>query len=242
MTFGFIMIRHVNNELSNSYWKESYRCIRRLYNEPILIVDDSSDKNYVSDDIPLENATIVYDTEHKGSAELLPYYYFHKLKPFDVAVIVHDTWFIQKKVDFELEQRDNVIFFWTFSHVWDDEIFSGIDHLLQGLPLYEQHVDRFHKKDSWIGCFGAMSVIRWSFLDTMNRNLRLFELLLPKIKTREHRHALERVLPLLIHSQEENIQTYFGDIHRYIPWGITFSDYKNGRFPFHPVVRTWSGR
>ena len=242
MTFGFIISRHVNNEPSNSYWKECYKCIRALYSEPILIIDDSSDRNYVSDDIELENATIVYDTEHKGAAELLPYYYFHKLKPFDTAVIVHDTWFIQKKINFELEPQEKVMFFWTFSHRWDNEIFSEIDHLLKDLPLYEQHVDRFRREDSWIGCFGVMSVIRWSFLDTMNSNLRLFELLLPKIKTRENRYALERVFPLLIHSQEENIQTYFGDIHKYIRWGITFSDYKSGNFPSHPVVKTWSRR
>ena len=37
--FGFIIIRHVNNELSDRYWKECYKCIRRFYDNSII--DDS---------------------------------------------------------------------------------------------------------------------------------------------------------------------------------------------------------
>lgn len=31
MVFGFIIIRHVNSELSNTYWKEAYTGIRKYY-------------------------------------------------------------------------------------------------------------------------------------------------------------------------------------------------------------------
>ena len=28
---GFIILRHVNNNLTNEYWKEAYKCIRKFY-------------------------------------------------------------------------------------------------------------------------------------------------------------------------------------------------------------------
>ena len=44
---GFIILRHVNNELTNQYWIHSYKCIRQYYPENnIIIVDDNSDYNF----------------------------------------------------------------------------------------------------------------------------------------------------------------------------------------------------
>ena len=100
MSFGFVISRHVNNKLSNFYWKECYTCIRKFYDNPILIVDDSSNKEFLTENIVLTNCTVIYDTANKGAGELLPYYYFHKLKPFETAVIIHDNVFLQAKIDF----------------------------------------------------------------------------------------------------------------------------------------------
>jgi hypothetical protein len=242
MSFGFIIIRHVSSEITNQYWKECYQSIRKFYNEPILIVDDSSNRQFLVEDIPLQNCTVIYDTEHKGSAELLPYYYFHKLKPFDVAVILHDSCFLQAKLDFTLGTEENVRFFWTFSHEFDDEIFPIINSLLQNIPFYDQHIDHYWRKQDWIGSFGAMSVLRWSFLDRIHSDLDLFRTLLPHIYGRNRRSALERVLPLLMQQYEKQIVVYFGDIHTYIPWGSTFQQYLDGEFSFLPLVRIWTGR
>ena len=46
---GFIILRHVNNELSNNYWIVCYDCIRKLYPENlILIIDDNSNYEYIT--------------------------------------------------------------------------------------------------------------------------------------------------------------------------------------------------
>ena len=242
MTYGFIMIRHVNNKISDLYWKECYTCIRKWYDEPILIIDDSSNKEYVHDNLQLVNCTIIYDTEHKGSAEFLPYYYFHKLKPFDTAIILHDCVFLQRKIDFRLEQNEGIRFFWTFNHGLEDPILLHIDQLLESLPNYRESVELFNRKTDWIGSFGAMSVLHWDFLNKMNDTHSLFETLLPKIKNRNDRCAMERVFPLLAHFHQKNIKTYFGDIHEFIPWGSTFFDYLRENFASYPIVRVWSGR
>ena len=41
--YVFIIVRHVNSELTNKYWKESYNCIRKFYPEiKVVIIDDST--------------------------------------------------------------------------------------------------------------------------------------------------------------------------------------------------------
>ena len=57
MSLGFIIIRHVNNKITDYYWKECYTCIRKFYDNPILIIDDSSNKEFLNENIFLKNCT-----------------------------------------------------------------------------------------------------------------------------------------------------------------------------------------
>ena len=59
--YGFIIVRHVNSEKTNNYWIESYKSIRKYYNNKIIIVDDNSNYEYVkiNDDIKIYNCEIV---------------------------------------------------------------------------------------------------------------------------------------------------------------------------------------
>jgi hypothetical protein len=240
---GFIILRHVNSKSTDLYWKECYKCIRKFYDNPILIIDDSSNPVYLLETFPLKNCTIIYDKDHKGAGELLPYYYFHKLKPFDTAVILHDSVFIKTRINFE-ENFDNTIrFLWSFEHTWDDAMLETISDLITPLPHSDELVSLFHKKNEWKGCFGVMSVIHWNFLTTINERHALFETLLPKITSRDHRKALERIVALLAYYNTSTMKNeYFGNIHSYIRWGTTFSDYKSRSYINYPIIKVWTGR
>ena len=245
MTFGFIMIRHVCNKATDLYWKESYRCIRRFYPDtPVIIVDDSSKKEFLNEDMIMTNCTVIYDRDHKGSAELLPYYYFHLLHPFDTAIIIHDSVFIQQHVDFSLAEDEPCRFLWNFPHWYDDEIFDGIRNVYSTLPNPDRFTNLYHRKEAWQGCFGVMSVMRWSFLDHVNRaEGGLFDRLLEVVKTRDNRHALERAFPLVMTEHFPAMrQAMFGGIYDYIRWGVTFNEYLLGDFSQYPVMKVWSGR
>ena len=236
--FGFIIIRHVNNKISDYYWKECYSCIRKFYNNPIIIIDDSSNKEFLNENIFLKDCTIIYDTEYKGAAELLPYYYFHKLKPFDTAVIIHDSLFIQTYINFDI--NENIKYLWSFKHTYDDEIFHLIHDLCTGLVHDQELLEFYNKKTLWDGCFGVMSVIKWEFLDKINERHQIFRMLL-KLKNRENRCALERVFAMIAQFNDTST-TYFGDIHSYIKWGISFSEYLTNDYSSYPVIKIWSGR
>jgi hypothetical protein len=244
MSLGFIIIRHVNSKITDYYWKECYTCIRKFYDNPIIIIDDSSNKEFLNENIYLSNCDIIYDTEHKGSAELLPYYYFHKLKPFDTAVIIHDSVFIQDKIDFQLDTTENIRFLWNFRHCFNDEIFHIISEVTSSVEKHQELLDFYNEKHQWIGAFGTMSVIKWSFLDKINENHQLFERLLTVVKNRMNRHALERVMPLIAYYNDKNIKpAFFGDIHQYFGvYDISFFDYLINDCSRFSIMKVWTGR
>jgi hypothetical protein len=242
MVLGFIIVRHVNNRQTDYYWKENYTCIRKFYDNPIMIIDDNSNPDFLIENIQLVNCTVIYDKKYKGVAEFLPYYYFHTLKPFDEAVILQDGIFIQKRIDFELGEYP-MRFLWTFSNRWNHDIVHLIEDVCSDLLESNELMNIYHQSDKWTGCMGSMSVIKWDFLDKINKRHDLFNRIIPKITSRDRRSALERVIGLLAFYNSDNIpSTMFGDIHAYIKWGTRYSEYVSTEFPNHPIVKVWSGR
>ena len=112
---GFIILRHVNNELTNNYWRHCIECIRKFYPEnKILVIDDNSDPKFLTTET-YYNTTII-KSEYPKRGELLPYYYYLNNKLFDVAVIIHDSVFINSYIDFTVDKYKII---WEFEHDWD---------------------------------------------------------------------------------------------------------------------------
>jgi hypothetical protein len=252
--FGFIMIRHVSSKTTDLYWKESYASIRRFYpNVPILIIDDSSQRKYLREDIHTTNCTVIYDVEHKGRAELLPYYYFHRLKPFQRAVIIHDAVFLQAPLDFSHfdtnKSEGNIQFLWSIPHYHDDSIMGQINELIDALPSECRDDVRsmyVHTKADWIGVFGVMSIVDWTWLNGVNERYRLFDNWFPVLKDREYRCALERVFGLVAYHHLRDLvkNPLFGSIQHYVKWGVTFAEYLADyeSYQVYPLIKVWSGR
>lgn len=242
MSYGFIIIRHVINERTDNFWKECYSCIRKFYKNPILIIDDSSNNNYLKEDIELENCTTIYDTEHVGCGEALPYYYFYKLHPFDTAIILHDSVFIQKEIDFTLDNSENVRILWSFYHYWDDGLLPIIDDMISDFNFKNELLHIFHQKNEWLGCFGTMSVIKWNFMNVLQEKHCIFETMLNKIKNRDCRSSLERIFGMLFYYNYNECKDMFGNIHHYIKEGTTYEQYKSGLYNDLPIIKVWTGR
>lgn len=257
-SFGFVMIRHVSSKITDLYWKESYSAIRRIYPlAPILIVDDSSDRRYLREDIHMTRCTVVYDTENKGRAELLPYYYFHRLKPFSQAVILHDSVFLQAPLP-DLGQplgrrhgpnQTGIQFLWTIPHYHEDTIQTEIHDLINALPEKEKQDVRSmytHTKADWTGTFGVMSVVDWEWLNEVVERYDIFNRWFPLLKDRSYRCALERVLGVVAyhHRPTRVSPSFFGVIGQHLRWGLTFMEYLGSyeEFAAQPIVKVWSGR
>ena len=233
-TFGFVIVRHVNSEETNKYWIECLRCIRNHYHsDKVIIVDDSSDPVFVNDSgVDITNVQVV-QSEFPKRGELLGYCYYHKLKPFDKAVILHDSAFIQNRINFE---NINLAFLWSFevtmlnaitgknvpnNHDPDNDI-RLLGYLKNNGPLIETY-----KSERWKGCFGAMSVIHGTILDYFVDKYDLFKLL-DHVNTRSLRMNVERVFGVIC-SIETNrkVQVICGDIFQHPGcYNLNFERYK----------------
>jgi hypothetical protein len=205
-TFGFIILRHVNNELTNKYWINCVNSIRQYYPENnILIIDDNSNYKYISEE-PLYKTTII-NSEYPKRGELLPYYYYLHNKLFDIAIIIHDSIIINKYIDMSVEKYK---FLWEFEHDWDqikDE--TRMINIFNDVELKKF----YENKNLWKGCFGGMSIITHDYLKFINSKYDINKLL-HCVLNRYNRCSFERVIACLLQKNEKK-ETLLGNIHSY---------------------------
>lgn len=228
---GFIILRHVNNELTNKYWNHSYDCIRKYYPEhPILIIDDNSNYEYITERA-LYKTTIIKG-EYPGRGELLPYYYYLHNKLFDIAVIIHDSVFINTHIDLNVNKYKLL---WEFEHNWDQ---VEDETILINLFNDKELLDFYENKDLWKGCFGGMSIITHDYLTYINNKYEISKLL-EYVLTRYNRSSFERVIACLLQKNEKK-ETLLGNIHSYCKWEIKFEEMDN--YSHLPFIKVWTGR
>lgn len=237
MSIGFIILRHASNEKTGKYWFRSYKSIRKFYPEnEIIILDDNSNYKFINqnDEKNLYKTKIVKSVYHKRG-ELLPYFYFLKFKYFDIACIIHDSVFIKKKVDLTVNKYKIL---WEFEHNWDNPVIETklLNVFNDNSNNYEKLINFYNDKKLWKGCFGGMSIIKYKFLENINKNYKLSKLI-SVILDRKDRMGFERVIGCLLqlHSKKE---CKFGNIHKYCAFGKNDINEKKDL----PFLKVWSGR
>ena len=237
---GFIILRHVNSESNNNYWIHCYNCIRKFYPENnILIIDDNSNYEYIKNEILYK--TIIIQSEFPQRGEILPYYYYLNYKIADIAIILHDSVFINEYIDFNIDFDIKFIdnykykFIWYFHHGSDQ-----INDELSMIKLFNdpELLDFYNNKRLWKGCFGAMTIISHDYLTFINEKYDISRLL-DKILNRYNRCSFERVFACLL-QKNHKMDSLFGNIHWYCKWGITFD--QKDKYNDLPLIKVWSGR
>lgn len=251
-SYGFIITRHVNSEKTNKYWNHSVRSIRRFYPfRKIVIIDDNSNQGFVKADFNYKNIQIV-QSEYPGRGELLPYYYFYKNKYFDNAIILHDSVFFHKRINFEKFSKINVLPFWHFDLNEDmgnclrlARYLDNSDAIQFKVAAENESMFAFKPSDIWHGCFGVQSYINHDFLSKIKIKYNLFQLL-NGVLTRADRCSLERVMGIIFHAEAPMLYkrpSLFGTIFDNQQWGYSFesycAQYKRIR---KPLVKVWTGR
>jgi hypothetical protein len=235
---GFIILRNVNSSTTNEYWRECYKCIKQFYTKNrILIIDDNSDYSFVTNDY-LDN-TMIIRSEYPKRGEFLPYYYYLKTNFCETAVFLHDSVFIKKYIDFNVSTYKILLDFGK------QNINDGMQYqkpLLNALNNTKLN-DFYNKKDNgmWKGCFGAMSVVTYSYLKSIDQEFRISSLI-PHITSRDLRCAFERIIGCLLQINMFE-KSLFGDIMKYCPWGLNYSQYLKQEYDKNlPVIKVWTGR
>lgn len=230
---GFIILRHVTNELTNNYWILCYDNIRKYYPENlIMIIDDNSKSEFITDK-KLYKTTII-NSKYHGRGELLPYYYYLQNKLFDTAVILHDSAFIYKYIDFSRIEKYKII--WHFEHNWDQ-----IEDETKMIKLFNDNelLAFYENKNLWKGCFGGMSIITHDYLTFINSKYEISKLL-DHVLTRFNRMSFERVIACLLQKNFKN-QSLFGNIFGYCKDGTRFHEIEKYKDKLS-IVKVWTGR
>lgn len=252
--FGFIITRHVNSEKTNKYWNNSIQCIRRFYPlKKIIIIDDNSNPDLVKAEFEYRNVVII-ESEFKGRGELLPYYYYLKNKWFNNAVIIHDSVFFHKRINFEKLIGVKVLPLWHFNA--DKENVDNtlrISNKLQNNSsiknmIINDYLSRLNLiNDKWYGCFGVQSFINHTFLQNLELKYKLTNMIMT-VNCRKDRCCLERIFGALFFKECREIlkiKSVFGNIMTYQNWGYDYDKYKNDvkmhRIP-KPIIKVWTGR
>lgn len=236
---GFIILRHVRNEVTNGYWIKCYKSIRKYYpDNVVVIIDDNSNYDYVTnindESLSLYNTHII-QSEYPGRGELLPYYYFiHYKKLFNIAVILHDSAFINQYIP-DLDTVTSYKMLWEFEHDWDQiEDETCMIHRFQDDRLTKFYED----KTKWTGCFGCMAVIQYDYLKYINKTYSI-EKLLDCVKTRYNRSSFERVIACLM-QLHVRVEPLLGNIHSYCPWELRIDQIDD--YSHLPIIKVWTGR
>lgn len=257
-TYGFIITRHVNSAKTNRYWNHCVRCIRNLYPfKKIVIIDDNSNKDYLKSDFEYQNVVIV-ESQFKKRGELLPYYYFLKDKYFENAVIMHDSVFFHKRLNFEKLVGMNVIPFWHFPADKENAMISvnitsqlTNSFSIQSKLTYQDTVLGLpqNNQNNWNGCFGCQCFISLKFLTYLENKYHITNMV-ELVKCRRDRCCLERIFGVLFYTENmaelRNTKSILGRIHNhYAAFSYTFDKYMNDIskdiIPQH-VVKVWTGR
>jgi len=251
--YGFIITRHVNSEKTNKYWNTNVKLLRTFYPKKlIVIIDDNSNQDYIKADFDYKNIKII-QSEFPGRGELLPYYYFYKNKFFENAVIIHDSVFFNKRVNFEKILGHKVLPLWHFDSDTENlqntqRIASSLSNnieIQQRLALNENKLGLIYFK--WIGFFGAQTFINHNFLCQIQNKYNIINMI-HSVKNRKDRCSLERIMGAICCIEVPTLnmkKSLFGRIFNYQRWGYSYEEYiedfKNGRLPKY-IVKVWTGR
>lgn len=255
-SYGFIITRNVISEKTNKYWNRCVKCLRTFYpHRKIVVIDDNSNQDFIKAEFEYKN--VIYEkSEYPGAGELLPYTYFIKNHYFDNAIIIHDSVFFHKRINFEslIKLGLDVLPLWHFDADKENylntykisSVLKNNYNLNRKISLNEINILGLNK-DTWFGCFGVQSFINWNFLNHINNKYNIINLL-HVVKNRADRCCLERLFGIIFSSDKNQIyknKSLFGIIHSYQNFGYSYDEYindiKNNKIPKY-IVKVWSGR
>jgi len=235
-------LRNVYNTITNEYWKECFRCIRKFYpNNRVLIIDDNSDKQFVTNEVL--NNTMIIESEFRKRGEFLPYYYYLRTKFCEKVVILHDSMYIKKYINFyDIVDDYNFLIYFDLFYINDSACYQSQLNLLRALNNKNLNIF-YNKKEKglWNGCFGSMTAISYNFLKQVDEEFRFIQMI-PYITTRVERCAFERIIGCMLQYKCKK-SSLFGHVNTNCDWSLDFIKYKQNMYDSKkPIIKVFTGR
>ena len=108
-----------------------------------------------------------------------------------------------------------------------------------------QKIEECYDAQKWYGCFGIQTIIKYEFIETLEKEFNIFKLL-DYIDNRQKRMNFERIFSVLCVLLKEdlfNAKSIYGNIKEYIKWEYTFKEYLEEKNNLDlDFIKTWNGR
>jgi len=244
-TYGFIILRHVNSEKTNRYWNRCVKLIRSFYPyRDIVIIDDNSNAEFLKADCDYKNVTTI-QSEYVGRGELLPYIYYAKYNWFDKAVIIHDSVFFHRRIEFE-KMNAPFLSLWHFDKAHNKTHLTNNLRIADALNYSDVIKKMLNSNSKWTGCFGVQTFIKRTFLIYIMNKYNI-ENLIHNVTCREDRCSLERIFGVIFYLElRRQKKSLFGDMTKGNKFGHTYDEYiynlKTKKSINAKVVKCFTGR
>lgn len=240
----FYVTRSVKEAKHNLLFQECYQCIRKFYTNKIVCINDKCDPS-ILEHFDTVNCEFI-DSDYPGAGECLPYYYYLLRQDAEKVIILQDSMFVNGVLP--LSDVECCKYIWYFKKDGSDG--RECKDAIKITEYTKNALDKCLERAPWIGCFGSCMCLTKEFMIELDRVLDI-KSLVGRIKTREDRMALERILGAACYvcgSIDEEEISICGSIFDYdmyrlgFEWGkYTFDDYKIVR-PSSLVIKVWNSR
>jgi len=223
IVIGFIILRYVIDLKTNYNWIKCYESIRRFYGKeyPIIIIDDQSDTNYLTE-INLVNCKII-KSEFPRRGEILPYYYYLKNNFCDRVIVLHDSMNFENYIDFyNIIDYNNYTKIFSFHNSSYKKDIKQLPYFVSNYLKNSEEILKYHNLNinNLLGCFGVCFIIDYKFLKKVEETYNISNLV-NCILNRNNRKTLERLLSCIFCCYQEKTKfrtkiSLLGDINKNI--------------------------
>lgn len=102
----FVILTHVSKHEHNQIWQRCVESVKKYHPEAKIVI--IADKCFIEADVQ------VIVSEFPGAGEILPYYYFAKFQWAKRMIVLHDSMFLQKRIEFD---NSHINFFGIFGNL-----------------------------------------------------------------------------------------------------------------------------
>lgn len=266
MSIAFYLTRSARTIEHYLIYIDCIESIKNTYPEaPIIVIRDNESLDFKALDINEkdENNIFYIDSEYKGAAESLRFYYYWKVNTFrdlyphipatDYAICMHESMFIHSRINLNHINKYGYEDLFTALSSWNipkDEL-----AMIKLIPKNNDILNKVYCDNSkWHTNFGVCSVVTYDFICKVNDLFNVFTgEFLSAIKTHDQRVALERIWGLMFACVNYNPNTVYGDINIYHGWMVQrFKLDKDFYYKFYcdhkeyynnfPIIKCWVGR
>lgn len=214
--FGFIVAACLRETRHFDSLSECLESLDQFHadNKKIVIVDFTSDRGLVSAAV-IKFPTVIFEVDTpEVPADMLSLYFFQKKHYFDTAIVLQDSMKILQA--FDVQKIDDINYLWYFrDHVhWagipepqtefniknnirnhDDLILYCLKNLTKKINFQSYALDIYFQKNRWSGCFGCCCVVTHNFLNKLDSDTGIIDIMLQMTSNRLRR-AIESIFSL----------------------------------------------